>query len=106
MRNPTIAAVATPPGKGGIGIIKLSGKDSLSIAESIFVKRQHKNSANQEGYFESRKLYLGDIVDKEKEINIDEVLLSVMKAPNSYTKEDVVEINAHSGYIALNQILK
>jgi len=106
MNNPTIAAVATPPGRGGIGIIKLSGKDALSIAESIFVKRPTKNQSNQIHYFEPHKLYLGDIVNKENGKIIDEVLLSVMKAPHSYTKEDVVEINAHSGHIALNEIIK
>lgn len=106
MNNPTIAAVATPPGKGGIGIIKLSGKDALSIAESIFVKRAKKNQSSQKPYFEPHKLYLGDIVNKENGKIIDEVLLSVMKAPHSYTKEDVVEINAHSGHIALNEIIK
>jgi len=116
MNNLTIAAVATPPGKGGIGIIRISGKDALSIAESIFVKRQNKYTDNKKvqkkvsskkkQYFETHKLYLGNIINKKENINIDEVLLSVMKAPHSYTKEDVVEINAHSGYIALNEILK
>ena len=106
MNNPTIAAVATPPGRGGIGIIKISGKDALSIAESIFVKKQKNSRSKVEKYFEPHKLYLGDIVNKQKGQNIDEVLLTVMKAPHSYTKEDVVEINAHSGHIALNEILK
>ncbi len=116
MNDSTITAVATPPGSGGIGIIKISGKDALSIAESIFIKKQRKNLSeenernkcifNERKKIESHKLYLGHIVDKEKGKKIDEVLLAVMKAPNSYTREDVVEINAHSGYIALNEILK
>ena len=115
MNDSTITAVATPPGKGGIGIIRISGKDALSIAESIFVKKQRKNLpeknkeksfSNKGQYFESHKLYLGNIINEKKGKKIDEVLLSVMKAPNSYTKEDVVEINAHSGQIALNEILK
>lgn len=88
-------------GSGGIGIIKISGKDALPIAESIFIKRQKKDKKK----FESHRLYLGNIVDKEKNKKIDEVLLTVMKAPNSYTREDVVEINAHSGIVALNEII-
>jgi len=61
---------------------------------------------NKRNNFQTHKLYLGHIVDNEKGKKIDEVLLAVMKAPNSYTREDVVEINAHSGQIALNEILK
>ena len=116
MNDSTITAVATPPGSGGIGIIRISGKDALSIAESIFKKNQRKSPSeknrrnkclfNKENDFESHKLYLGNIIDKEKGKKIDEVLLAVMKAPNSYTREDVVEINAHSGQIALSEILK
>ncbi|MBW1822079.1 MAG: tRNA uridine-5-carboxymethylaminomethyl(34) synthesis GTPase MnmE, partial [Deltaproteobacteria bacterium] len=116
MNDSTITAVATPPGSGGIGIIRISGKDALSIAESIFIKKKRKNLSeenerkkcffNKGKKFESHKLYLGNIVDNEKGKKIDEVLLAVMKAPNSYTKEDVVEINAHSGQIALNEIMK
>jgi len=116
MNDSTITAVATPPGSGGIGIIKISGKDALSIIESIFIKSQRKNLCEKNGKykslfnkrkaFESHKLYLGNIIDKEKGKKIDEVLLSVMKAPNSYTREDVVEINAHSGQIALNEIIR
>ena len=115
MNDSTITAVATPPGSGGIGIIKISGKDALSIAESIFIKHQRQKLSEKSGRnkglfnkrikFESHKLYLGNIIDKEKGKKIDEVLLAVMKAPNSYTREDVVEINAHSGQIALNEII-
>lgn len=115
MNNSTITAVATPPGSGGIGIIRISGKDAQSIAESIFIKHQRQKLSEKSGRnkglfnkrikFESHKLYLGNIIDKEKGKKIDEVLLAVMKAPNSYTREDVVEINAHSGQIALNEII-
>ncbi len=95
----TIAAISTPIGQAGIGIIRISGPLSLSIAKKIFKpKRDIKE-------FESHRLYLGHIFDPETGETIDEVLLSYMKAPNSYTREDVVEINSHSGYLVLSKIL-
>ena len=116
MDNSTIAAIATPGGRGGIGIIKLSGPRAVSIATTIFSPAEsklkstpHKKSCtkdNSHGGFQSHRLYLGHIIDPENRQVVDEVLLSVMKAPRSYTKEDVVEINAHGGQIAVNAILE
>lgn len=95
----TIAAVATAPGEAGIGIVRLSGKNSLEIAQKIF--RPHiegkKISEN------SRKLLYGKICQGEK--ILDEVLLSYMKAPHTFTGEDIVEINCHGGYISVQRIL-
>ncbi len=101
--NDTIVAIATPPGKGGIGIIRISGKNALVIVQNIFipVKNKHKKFK-----IESHRIYYGKIVDPiKKKITIDEVLLLPMIAPRSYTKEDVVEIHAHSGYAVLEKIL-
>jgi len=116
MENSTIAAIATPGGRGGIGIIKLSGSKALSIASAIFspaeAERQARagqsRSSNEESGngFKSHRLYYGHIYDPEKGRVLDEVLLSVMKAPRSYTREDVVEINAHGGQVAVNAILE
>jgi len=116
MDNSTIAAIATPGGRGGIGIIKLSGPRAVSIATTIFFPTNSKLKAapgktpcpqdNSRGGFQSHRLYLGHIIDPENRQVVDEVLLSVMKAPRSYTKEDVVEINAHGGQIAVNAILE
>jgi tRNA modification GTPase len=115
MDNSTIAAIATPGGRGGIGIIKISGSEAISIAGNIF--RPHDSSyacgnnhslesnENDNGHFQSHHLNYGRIVDPENERVIDEVLVSVMKAPHTYTKEDVVEINAHGGAVALQAIL-
>ena len=108
----TIAAIATPVGRGGIGIIKISGKNAFSIAESVFQRSGPLiDDFPQKGRlsFSSLKshcLYHGHIVDKERGRILDEVLLSVMLAPHSYTKEDVVEINTHSGPVVLASILE
>jgi len=112
MSESTIVAIATPPGKGGIGIIKMSGNRSVEIAEAIFKKsdswRNHQEPKKRSDVKKlmSHRLYHGYIRHPEKGYQIDEVLLSIMKSPFSYTREDVVEINAHSGYIALNAIMK
>ncbi len=118
MVNDTIAAIATPAGNGGIGIIKISGKNAISIATSIFkrssekvrntstdVPTQHKYSVLIAEEIKSHRLYYGYIIDPKNEKPIDEVLMSVMKAPHSYTKEDIVEINVHSGRVILRTIL-
>ena len=116
MDNSTIAAIATPGGRGGIGIIKLSGSKSLSIASAIFSPadserhtRDGQSRSLGEGPnngFKSYRLYYGHICDPANGQVLDEVLLSVMKAPRSYTREDVVEINAHGGQAAVYAILE
>jgi len=111
MDTPTIAAIASPPGSGGIGIIKISGPDAIRIATHSF--RQHKNTRCEDLCFsrqvfpelQSHRLYYGHIVDPEKCEILDEVLLIVMRAPRSYTREDVVEIQAHSGPAVMRNIL-
>ena len=99
----TIAAIATPIGTGGIGIIRISGPKALFIANLIFLKKN--NNSHKPEVFESHKLYYGHIVDPVKNSVVDEVLLTYMKAPNSYTTEDVVEIQAHSGPFVIKSIL-
>ena len=116
MDNSTIAAIATPGGRGGIGIIKLSGSSAVSIAAAIFTPvQQHANSSPGKWSssdvassrdFDSHRLNYGHVIDPDTGEKIDEVLLSVMLAPRSYTREDVVEINAHGGQVALNSILE
>jgi len=96
----TIAAIATPVGKAGIGIIRISGRDSYKIAERIFRPKKPRQD------LQSHRLYLGHLYDPSSGAMIDEVLLSFMKAPQSYTREDVIEINSHSGYLLLSRILQ
>jgi tRNA modification GTPase len=100
MNNDTIAAVSTPFGKAGIGIIRLSGSRSEAIANKIFKPGKSVHT------LESHRLYLGQLIDPESGQMIDEVLLSFMKGPNSYTREDIIEINSHSGHILLSKILQ
>lgn len=91
----TIVAISTPVGEGGIGIVRLSGRDSLSIADRIFVSKNGKRPSG----FKTYTVHYGHVVD------IDEVILTVMRAPKTYTKEDVVEINCHSGIVPLRKVL-
>ncbi len=98
----TIAAISTPVGVGGIGIIKLSGPDSLDVVSEIFVPAKKKDIKKVKNY----TLHYGWIKDKGTDDLVDEVLISIMKGPHSYTKEDVVEIHSHAGQIVLNKILE
>lgn len=98
----TIAAISTPLGEGGIGIVRISGKGALKIAKKIFKPKQ-KGSLLQTA--DSRKLIYGHICDRPGKI-VDEVLLAYMKAPHTYTREDVVEINCHGGIVSLQKILE
>jgi tRNA modification GTPase len=97
--NDTIAAVSTPLGEGGIGIIRLSGPNSLSIADKIFKSKNGKKPSSLPTY----TTHYGHIVRKGK--RIEEVILTVMRAPRSYTREDIVEINCHGGIVPLKQVL-
>jgi len=96
----TIAAIATPPGRGAIGVIKISGDKALSILEKIFTPKRKLSS------FESHRFYYGFITDPETKERVDEVLVVYMRKPHSYTREDVVEIHGHSGYFNLRKILE
>ena len=116
MDNSTIAAIATPGGRGGIGIIKISGPMAVLIATGLFSSVDQKahtipgSSKTPDTIapndIESHQLRYGHIIDPDSGEMVDEVLLSVMKAPRSYTREDVVEINAHGGPVALNAVLE
>ena len=96
----TIAAIATAPGEGGIGIIRISGSKALPVAKEIFESVSGKQITD----YNTRTLIYGHILDGDKKI--DEVLLAFMKGPNSYTAEDVIEINCHGGFISVKKILE
>ncbi len=114
MERSTIAAISTPPGTGGIGIIKISGPSALSIGKRIFHKKGPFRRAfddkpakydNPEISFQPHRFYYGHIIDPDTDQLIDEVLILFMKAPASYTREDVIEIHSHAGHAVLQAIL-
>ena len=100
MYNDTIAAIATGITNAGIGIIRISGDNAISVIDKIYVSCKGKKASE----LESHHLYLGNIFCDDEVY--DEVLLSVMKAPHSYTGEDTVEINCHGGIYICKKILK
>ncbi|MAF33196.1 MAG: tRNA uridine-5-carboxymethylaminomethyl(34) synthesis GTPase MnmE [Desulfobacterales bacterium] len=115
MNNSTIAAIATPIGSGGIGIIRISGQKAVSIAASLFQRSRLASNVSSENSigkhfgstdrFKSHHFYHGFIVHPETGQVLDEVLLTVMKAPHSYTREDIVEIHTHSGRVVMGAVL-
>ncbi|MDY3798710.1 MAG: tRNA uridine-5-carboxymethylaminomethyl(34) synthesis GTPase MnmE [Bacilli bacterium] len=96
MMDNTIAAISTPLGTGAISIIRMSGKDSISIINKIFTK----DLSNEK----SHTIHYGKIIDNNEEI--DEVLVSLMRSPKTFTKEDVIEINCHGGLSTTNKVLE
>jgi len=100
MKQNTIAAIATAPGVGGIGIIRISGDEAFSVISKIFSpKDKFFDLLNPK----TNVMKYGYITDGENKI--DEVMVSFFRAPHSYTTEDVVEINCHGGTVILNKIL-
>ncbi|MBI4721879.1 MAG: tRNA modification GTPase [Candidatus Stahlbacteria bacterium] len=96
----TIAAISTPLGEGGIGIVRISGEQSFQIADLIFTGRIKPSSAA------THTVHYGKIIDPATQEKIDEVLIIVMRKPNTYTCEDMIEINTHSGIAVLNKVLQ
>ena len=96
----TIAAISTAPGIGGIGIVRMSGENTYQILEKIFKPKHEIDLKKVKGY----QIKYGHIIEKGKVI--DEVLVSFFKAPNSYTKEDLCEINSHGGTYIVQKILE
>ena len=98
----TIAAISTAVGEAGIGIVRLSGKEAITIANNIFKGVNNKSLAEAE----NRKMTYGHIIDQREEKIVDEVLIVSMKEPHTYTRENVVEIYCHGGIIPVKKILE
>ncbi len=99
-RSDTIAAISTPPGAGGIGIIRISGPCALASLQEIFHPR------DPDCTFTSHRLYYGHIVHPQKNKILDEVLAVFMASPSTYTREDVVEIHCHGNFLVLQSVLE
>ncbi len=95
----TIAAISTAAGEGGVGIVRLSGPRALAIADSLFAGKNGVKPSE----FKTYTMHYGKIIHAGQ--MLDEVILSIMRAPHSYTREDVVEINCHGGLVALGKVL-
>ena len=98
----TICGIATPIGEGGISIIRVSGDKSKEIVNKIFCAKNGKSMDDMKSYT-MRYGYIKDINNKD---TIDEVIISFMKGPRSFTAEDVIEINCHGGVISTNKVLE
>ena len=96
----TIAAISTPFGESGIGIVRISGPLSEKIAQRLFKPKKNHS------HFISHHFHYGEIVDPQTGVSLDEVLLVLMKSPKTYTREDMVEIQCHGGYLILQKILE
>jgi tRNA modification GTPase len=99
-KEDTIAAIATPAGEGGVGIVRVSGPDAERIAAMLFVRDEGKN-----GRLKSHMLHYGTVRDPKTDKILDQALLTVMRKPRSYTGEDVVEVHCHGGVLVVQRIL-
>src|SRR5699024_10744237 len=95
----TIAAISTPPGEGAISIVRMSGDQAVDVAKKVFKGRDLAKVA-------SHTINYGHIYDPSDNSLIDEVMVSVMRAPKTFTREDIIEININGGIVATNKVLK
>ncbi|MGF7534851.1 tRNA uridine-5-carboxymethylaminomethyl(34) synthesis GTPase MnmE [Bacillus mexicanus] len=98
----TIAAISTPMGEGAIAIVRLSGPEAIQIADKIYKGPKEKTLSS----VESHTIHYGHIVDRLSDRVVEEVMVSVLKAPRTFTREDVIEINCHGGIVTVNQVLQ
>jgi tRNA modification GTPase len=102
MEFDTIAAISTPMGEGAIAIVRLSGDQAISISDKLFRGVGGKRLSE----VASHTIHYGHLVDPKTERVFEEVMVSVMKGPKTFTKEDVVEINCHGGLVSVNRVLQ
>lgn len=98
----TIVAISTPIGTSGIAIVRISGNNALDIADKIFISTKNKNIKSAK----THTIQYGNIINPLTSKLIDECLIMIMKAPSTYTKEDVIEINCHGGILSVQKVLE
>lgn len=96
----TITSISTPMGEGAIGIVRLSGVDAVDIADKLYKGKERLEDVT------SHTINYGHIIDPESNEVVEEVMVSVLRAPKTFTREDIVEINCHGGILTINRILE
>ncbi|MFD2638473.1 tRNA uridine-5-carboxymethylaminomethyl(34) synthesis GTPase MnmE [Piscibacillus salipiscarius] len=99
MEQDTISAISTPIGEGAIAIVRLSGEEAFSIANRVFKGKDLTN-------VDSHTIHYGNIIDPNTDELIEEVMITVMKGPKTFTREDIIEINCHGGMVSVNRVLQ
>ncbi|EGL83643.1 tRNA modification GTPase mnmE [Caldalkalibacillus thermarum TA2.A1] len=99
MEFDTIAAIATPMGEGGIAIVRVSGPEAIAVVDKLYRGRKKLSTVD------SHTIHYGHLVDPQTGERIEEVLVTVMRAPRTYTREDVVEVNCHGGLVSVRRVL-
>ncbi|MDX1772226.1 MAG: tRNA uridine-5-carboxymethylaminomethyl(34) synthesis GTPase MnmE, partial [Planococcaceae bacterium] len=102
MEFDTIAAISTPLGEGAIAIVRLSGPEAISIANHVFRSPSAKTLQEQP----THTIHYGHIMDPKLDEVVEEVMVSLMKGPKTFTREDVIEINCHGGLVSVNRVLQ
>lgn len=102
MEFDTIAAISTPMGEGAIAIVRLSGDEAVAIADKIFKSPNHKRLTE----VTTHTIHYGHLIDPKTDEVVEEVMLSLMRGPKTFTREDVVEINCHGGIVSVNRVLQ
>ncbi|MDO8682339.1 MAG: tRNA uridine-5-carboxymethylaminomethyl(34) synthesis GTPase MnmE, partial [Armatimonadota bacterium] len=104
MIEDTIAAIATPVGRAGIGVIRISGAAAIGVADTVFKTKPRKDDLRPSD-FASHTVHLGAVIHPQTGEMIDEALLTVFRSPYSYTGEDVAEISCHGGTSTMRRVL-
>src|ERR1041385_3025970 len=102
MEFDTIAAISTPMGEGAIAIVRLSGDEAVKISDKIFLSPSGKKLADEK----SHTIHYGHLIEPKTNDVVEEVMVSLMRGPKTFTREDVVEINCHGGIVSVNRVLQ